>query len=149
MNYLYHIAVDISSLVWTQNLLIILDLQREYYFLTINDHGVVAPDLEKIHEFAFQERLILVGKHNGPNKAIENQSGQISFDDLREYAANFDVRTGKRKAGEDLGRNAKRRVNQTWECATYCGGNSNTFLVGRRKQSTEIFWNSSLTIENV
>lgn len=91
----------------------ILDLQRGHYFLTINDHGVVAPDLDKIHEVALQERLILVGKHNGPNKAIENQSGQISFDDLREYAANFDVRTGKRKAGEDLSRNAKRRVNQT------------------------------------
>ena len=91
----------------------ILDLQRGHYFLTINDHGVVAPDLDKIHEVALQERLILVGKHNGPNKAIENQSGQISFDDLREYAANFDIRTGKRKAGEDLSRNAKRRVNQT------------------------------------
>ena len=46
-----------------------------------------------------------------------------------EYAANFDVHTGKRKAGEDLGRNAKSRVNQTWEWATYCGGDSNTFLV--------------------
>src|SRR5699024_10965260 len=91
----------------------ILDLQRGHYFLTINDHGVVAPDLDKIHEVARQERLILVGKHNGPNNAIENQSGQISCDDLREYAANFDVRTGKRKAGEDLSRNAKRRVNQT------------------------------------
>lgn len=68
---------------------------------------------KKIHEVALQECLILVGKRNGPNKAIENQSGQISFDELGEYAANFDIRTGKRKAGGDLSRNAKRQVNQT------------------------------------
>ena len=91
----------------------ILDLQREHYILTINDHKVVAPELEKIYEVALQERLILVGKHGSPNKVIENQSGQISFDDLCEYTTKFDVRTGKRKAGEDLSRNTKRQVNQT------------------------------------
>lgn len=85
----------------------IIDLQREHNFLIINNHRVVAACLEKIHEVALRECLILVGKHNSPNKEIENQNGQISFNNLNEHATKFDFRTGKREASEHLGQKYK------------------------------------------
>lgn len=88
------------------------DLARDHYFLIVNDFGIGTPDLNKIHEVAFQERLILVGKKpdNTPSQNIEHEHGQISAEKLREYATRFDVRTGKRKTDGEPRRETKRRA---------------------------------------
>ncbi|GLA32610.1 hypothetical protein AnigIFM63326_000819 [Aspergillus niger] len=86
------------------------DLGRDHYFLIIDDYGIKAPDMKDINEAALREHLVLVGRKCGPGQGFEEQDGQISVDNLRDYVIKFDVRTGKRKAAESPSMSAKRRA---------------------------------------
>ncbi|PYH80578.1 hypothetical protein BO82DRAFT_285995 [Aspergillus uvarum CBS 121591] len=86
------------------------ELGKEHYFLVIGDYGVELPNLSTITEVAMRERLILVGYKDGPSKGVTDGNGQISLDSLKDYVTKFDVRTGKRKAGDSYGGHAKRRA---------------------------------------
>jgi hypothetical protein len=86
------------------------ELGKEHYFLVIGNYGVELPNLSTITEVAMREHLILVGYKDGPSNGVTDSNGQISLDSLKDYVTKFDVRTGKRKAGDSYGGHAKRRA---------------------------------------
>ncbi|KAJ5249293.1 hypothetical protein N7468_000744 [Penicillium chermesinum] len=76
-------------------------LSQEHRFLSIHeDYGLQSPDFDKTLDEALRQQLILVErKDKAGNPNIPEDT--MSVDQLREYMKVWDVKSGKRKAGDD------------------------------------------------
>ncbi|KAJ6166464.1 hypothetical protein N7470_001911 [Penicillium chermesinum] len=83
-------------------------LSQEHRFLSIHeDYGLQSPDFDKTLDEALRQHLILVErKDKAGNPNISEDT--MSVDQLREYMKVWDVKSGKRKAGDDQKKPNKR-----------------------------------------